>query len=121
MRSVPALLFAVGIFYGGMMDVGPLPQTPGVPADKLLHAAAFFVFEWLVELALLDMRARYRRPLAIWIAASAGFLLEGVQAALPHRSAELWDGIADAIGALLGGASLWLLGRWRRPWRRSES
>ena len=111
LRVLPALLYTAAIFYGGVIDVGPLPDPRVIPADKLLHFAAFLGLEWLLELALLDVRQR--RPLAVAIAALLGLGLEAVQAALPHRSAELLDLVADATGALAGGLLLSLLARVR--------
>lgn len=111
LRALPALLYSIAIFYGGVIDVGQLPDPRVVPADKLLHFAAFLGLEWLLELALLEVR--YRRPLAVALAALLGLVLEAVQAALPHRSAELWDLIADATGALAGALLLSLVARVR--------
>lgn len=116
LRASPALFYAVAVFYGGVMDIGPLPDTPGLPLDKLLHALAFLVLEWLVELALIEVETRVRRPIAVGVASAVGILLEGVQAALPHRSAELLDCVADVVGALLGAVLLALFTR-RRPLR----
>jgi VanZ family protein len=112
LRVLPAVAYALGIFYGGVIDIGPLPETIGVPADKLLHLAAFCGFEWLLELALAELPARARVGLALAAAVGTGVALELVQAALPHRSAELLDCIADTLGALLGALVLHLaLGR----------
>lgn len=113
LRALPALAYGVAIFYGGIVDIGPLPQAPGIPTDKLLHLAAFLGLEWLMELALLEAEPRIRRPVAIGVAIAVGISLEGVQAALPHRSAELSDCFADAAGALLGAMLLTLVGRFR--------
>jgi len=117
LRVLPAVLYGSGIFYGGVIDLGKLPETPGVPTDKLLHALVFLGFEWWIELALLELRTASRRVAAVGLAALVGLGLELVQSALPHRSGELWDFVADAVGALLGAIVLGLL-RWlvvRRP------
>jgi hypothetical protein len=45
LRVLPAIIYGCGIFYGGVIDVGRLPETPGIPTDKLLHALVFLVFE----------------------------------------------------------------------------
>jgi len=113
LRVLPALVYGVLILYGGVIDVGPLPQTPGVPTDKVLHAGAFLLFEWLMELALLELEPRFRRLLAVVSAVALGFGLEAVQAALPHRSAEWLDFLADAVGAVMGALLLALLGKLR--------
>jgi VanZ family protein len=109
---LPALVWTLALFFGG--GGPPPPEGPGeligIPSDKLLHAIAFLV------LALLTARAvRYELPgqgrgarvaLAVGLAVATGVLLEVYQLALPDRSAEVADAVADAIGALLGGAVL---------------
>jgi VanZ family protein len=110
-QVLPALLWTVALFFGGG---GPPPEGPGhllgVPTDKLLHAVAFLV------LTLLTARAvRYELPrggrtarvgLAVVASVAVGVLLEVYQLALPDRSASVADAVADAIGAVLGGAVL---------------
>jgi VanZ family protein len=108
LRVLPAFAYALGIFYGGVIDIGPLPEDIGVPTDKLLHFAAFGSFEWLLELAFAELPARARVGLALAVAVGTGVALELVQAALPHRSAELLDCVADTLGALLGALVLHL-------------
>jgi VanZ family protein len=109
---LPALLWIAALFVGG--GGPPPPEGPGeligVPSDKLLHAVAFLV------LALLTARAvRYGLPqrtplsrigLAVALSVATGVLLEVYQLALPDRSAEVADAVADAIGAVLGGVAL---------------
>jgi VanZ family protein len=109
---VPALLWTLALFFGGG---GPPPpegagELIGIPSDKLLHAVAFLV------LALLTARAvRYELPrgrrlsrvaLAVGLSVAIGVLLEVYQLALPDRSADVADAVADSIGAVLGGLVL---------------
>ena len=101
LRWFLALAYTVGLFTLGMIDVGPLPVAPGVPADKIGHLAAFGIYVWVVEIALLELSPRARRALAAAASLLAGLLLELVQSALPHRSADVLDFAADALGALL--------------------
>jgi VanZ family protein len=109
---VPALLWTLALFFGG--GGPPPPEGPGdligIPSDKLLHAVAFLI------LALLTARAvRYELPasarvgrigLAVALSVAIGVLLEVYQLALPDRSAEVADAVADSIGAVLGGIVL---------------
>jgi VanZ family protein len=92
-----------------------LPRTMELPLDKITHFAAFLGLEWLIELALLGMAGAARRRAAVAMSAGAGGLLELVQAALPHRSAEWLDLLADSLGALAGAGLLMLLARFRSP------
>jgi VanZ family protein len=113
---LPALLWTVALFFGGG---GPPPEGPGeligIPSDKLLHAVAFLV------LAVLAARAvRYELPgrspltrvgFAVAASVAIGVLLEVYQLALPDRSAEVADAVADSIGAVLGGVALLVVKR----------
>jgi VanZ family protein len=115
LRLLLALVYAALIFGVGVADLGAFPVPEGVPLDKLEHLLAFGGFAWVVELSLLELSAFRRRVLAVAMSSSCGLLLELVQSALPHRSAELLDLVADVLGALLAvGASTlvsWFLGQ----------
>ncbi|AUX42514.1 uncharacterized protein SOCE26_039470 [Sorangium cellulosum] len=113
-RRVPAALYTIALFYGGCADIG-LPTMPEVPFDKITHFGAFLGLEWLLELALAEAAAAPRRRAAVTMSAGAGGLLELAQAALPYRSAEWLDLLADSLGALAGAWLLMLLVRWRTP------
>ncbi|KYF80748.1 hypothetical protein BE11_49745 [Sorangium cellulosum] len=113
-RRAPAALFTIALFYFGCANIG-LPRTPEVPLDKITHFAAFLGLEWLIELALVGTAAAARRRAAVAMSAGAGGLLELAQAALPYRSAEWLDLLADALGALAGAGLLMLLARSRSP------
>ncbi|WP_437818264.1 VanZ family protein [Sorangium sp. So ce1078] len=113
-RRAPAALYTIALFYGGCADIG-LPNAPEVPLDKIAHFAAFLGLEWLFELALGEGAAAPRRRAAVAMSAGVGGLLELTQAALPYRSAEWLDLLADTLGALAGAGLLMLLARWRPP------
>jgi hypothetical protein len=109
-QVAPAVVYVALIFVGGSADTPELPAAAGVPSDKLTHLVVFG------GLQILAFRAvRWTRPLAApgtqnLIAAGlscvVGALLEFWQASLPHRSAELFDWIADTVGVALGAALL---------------
>ncbi|WP_437780854.1 VanZ family protein [Sorangium sp. So ce1097] len=113
-RRAPAALCTIAIFYLGCADIG-LPRAPVLPLDKITHFFAFLGLEWLFELALAETAAASRRRAAVAGSAGAGGLLELAQAALPYRSAEWLDLLADTLGALAGAALLLLLARLRSP------
>jgi VanZ family protein len=116
LRWFAALAYTVGLFTMGMIDIGPLPVRPSLPIDKVGHLAAFGAYVWVMELALLELSPRARRFLAVAASLTAGLLLELVQSALPHRSADAWDFTADALGALLAA---FLSFAASRVWQRS--
>jgi VanZ family protein len=115
LRCVLALGYVSGVFWGGVIDIGPLPKLPELPTDKVLHALVFMGLELVIEFALLDLGARRRRFIGVLGSITVGGLLELVQAALPYRSAEFLDWLADSAGALLGALITYLALRWR--WR----
>jgi VanZ family protein len=114
---VPALLWTLALFFGG--GGPPPPEGPGeligIPSDKALHAVAFLVLAVRTARAVrfeLPARARGSRVgIAVAISVAVGVLLEVYQLALPDRSAEVADAVADAIGAVLGGVVLLVLRR----------
>lgn len=109
---LPAVLYGLGVFYAGVIDLGPLPEAPGLPTDKLLHVGAFFGLELTLEWAFLHLGARRRRWIAVGLSVATGLVLELVQAAVPHRAAELLDLFADTLGALLAAGTIAWASRW---------
>jgi VanZ family protein len=113
----PALVYTGLVFWGGSARVPPPPFDPrGLPLDKLVHAGAFGVMQWLFWRAV-----RYEAPalergrqalLAALLASAVGGTLELYQAALPDRSADLVDFFADVAGALVAA---WVVTKARRP------
>lgn len=117
LHVMPALLYVFAIFYGGSVGMATVPGVDFVSADKLLHAAAFAGMQLVVLRAV-----RFELPriafsrqnlLTLGIVSALGGLLELYQAALPHRSAELLDWIADTLGAAVAAGVLAVLARRR--------
>ena len=113
---LPALAYASAIFYGGLIRIGALPEVGFVASDKLLHALAFG------GLALLLARAAHWFRLNLSLAKKLlfggagssllGLLLELCQALTVYRSADIWDWVADTLGALLAVALVFVLFAW---------
>jgi glycopeptide antibiotics resistance protein len=112
LRLLPAALYAAAIFYGGLMDVREVPKLALLSPDKVLHLLAFLGLEMLLELGFSNLSKAKRRSAAVLLSVVLGAALEGVQAALPYRSAEFLDLVADALGALTGALLLAVIGRW---------
>ncbi len=121
LRVALATAYCVVLFYFGVIDVGVLPPVPVFSADKLLHALCFCGLTLLVEWGLVGGRPAVRASLGVGVSAGVGALLELVQSALPHRSAEWADLVADALGAGLGALLVFGVGRWRRPTSAAEA
>jgi hypothetical protein len=115
---VPALLYVLAVFYGGSVGVATVTAVPFLSFDKLLHGVAFAGMQLVVfravrfQLPRLEL-ARHNL-LTLCLVSAIGALLEFYQLALPHRSAELLDWVADTLGAALGAAFLQLVARRRR-------
>ncbi|MBI3011965.1 MAG: VanZ family protein [Candidatus Omnitrophica bacterium] len=97
--------YAALVFVVSMIPVEP---TAGVPdLDKAVHLGEYLVFAWLMLQAL--RTNQMPRRMSLWWAWGSvtgyGLVMEGVQAMLPWRSAELADVVANGCGALLG---VWL-------------
>lgn len=77
-------------------------ETP-VPADKLLHFAAYGVLGFLVGLIAAESERRLTRWLPAAFAGVAGFaFLDEITQPMCGRHAEVFDWVADAIGSEAG-------------------
>jgi VanZ family protein len=101
-----------------------MPGVEIVSADKLLHALAFggmqLVFLRALRFELPRWTLSKQNLGALALASGVGGLLELYQMALPHRSAELYDWVADTLGALLAAGAVAFVARLRKPACPSE-
>jgi VanZ family protein len=105
-QVLPALLWIVLVFVGGSIP-SPGPEVDvGFPIDKVNHTVAFCVMQLLAFRALRYARPERGRSALAWLAAlislGVGVALELYQLGVPHRSAEVLDAVADAVGAGIG-------------------
>src|SRR5690349_16307757 len=103
LRRALALAYLAGVLWLGTIDIGPLPLDDRLPTDKIGHIGAFGGMVVIVELALLELGTSRRRRWAFLASVTPGGVVELVQAALRHRSADVGDWVADCIGAGLAG------------------
>jgi VanZ family protein len=104
--------YAFAVLSGALVPGGALERTP---PDKLLHGAAYGAFTLLALAARVP--ARFEPWSAVAVALTHGAAVEGVQAAIPWRTAEWGDLAADGLGAALA-ALVWKGAvRWRRAGR----
>jgi hypothetical protein len=100
------LLSLYVLFWPSPGDAGV--QVPG--ADKLVHGGLFLLLAGTARLRF------GRAPVVLGAVLAYAAASEVVQAVLlVRRSGDLWDLLADAVGALVGW---WVAGRWaggRRP------
>lgn len=121
-RAAPlALLWALAILVLTLMPSSGVPRWPWMAelhVDKFVHAFLFGVQGVLLGLALAN-RGTWRSPahpflLALLIAILYGAVIEVLQEGMgAGRSGDVWDVVADGVGALLGYGFL----RW---WQRRK-
>lgn len=113
---LPAAAYASVIFYAGLIRIGALPEVGFVASDKLLHALVFGGLALLLARAVhfLQPNASLTKKLVLGCTGSSllGLLLELCQALTVYRSADVWDWIADTVGALLAIGLAALLFTW---------
>ena len=102
-----------GAAASGVLVLSLLPVPAGLTVfswqDKLEHALAFAALALLASLAQLGGRAARIGGLIGY-----GVLIELLQGLTPHRMADPWDALADAIGVLMGvGLGTWIERRQR--------
>jgi VanZ family protein len=120
----PPSFWAVAIYLisiAPLKSVEPLSRTLSLPlADKIGHMTVYAV------LAVLILRGWHREkmpPLGlhgfVWLLCMVfGIMVEIQQGLIPARSFELWDMVANGVGALLGQV-IWhlMMLRWGRRTR----
>lgn len=103
LHVVPALLYVVAVFVAGSAGDVPMPSTPVVSPDKIYHLFGFALMQLVLLRAirweLPELRLERQLAAAAVVASLVGGLLELYQAALPHRSCDVFDWLADTLGA----------------------
>lgn len=101
---LPAIVWAFVILLFSTKIGIQLPKSLLAP-DKLGHFVAYSVFSWLVLLGFHFRNSLTKRSalLAVLIVTSYGVGMEFAQwAFFPNRFFEVWDMVANTIGAVLG-------------------
>lgn len=82
------------------MTWGSLAPAPPVPSgtDLWLHVAAYGILALLLRYAAAPLGPLRSALLAAGLAMAYGLLLEGAQAMLTYRTAEVRDLLANAVG-----------------------
>ena len=101
-RLLPVVVYAGALAWFSLTP-GAEAETGFPHADKLMHLGAYFVF---VLLCLPLPRPDARIGAFVLTIILFGALLEIGQALVPLRHPSLWDGLANSLGALLGGPAV---------------
>lgn len=101
--AVGAVILVASLVPGSGATIGP------VGVDKLLHGAGYAV------LAAATLFARGAQTARVFLAAVVavtvfGGVVELLQGPVPGRHVSALDLVADAVGAMAGGAAWWLFG-----------
>ena len=114
---MPALFYTAFVFYTGLIRLPVLPEVGFVATDKLLHTLVFGGLALLIAVAVHGLRRAFpiekKLSLGGLGASLLGLLLELCQSRVPYRSADVWDWVADTLGALLAAGLALLVWRWR--------
>ncbi|NLT50987.1 MAG: VanZ family protein [Ignavibacteria bacterium] len=102
---LPLVLYWLIIFIGTSIPGGSIPSI-GV-SDKFKHFAAYFILTIMLSIAFsLQEKLLFIKKHVIlsslFVASSYGVIDEIHQSFIPGRSCDLYDWIADFIGAVLG-------------------
>ncbi len=107
-NQLPAVLYMILIFVMSSIPRLTLPDVGIRWEDKFVHLVEYFVLAFLLARAFyyqewkplsIETAVRYAVLVAILYAATD----EVHQYFVPGRFADVWDWVADAIGAYLGG------------------
>lgn len=107
---LPAVLYYALMFVLSSQDIGlPFHEHQ---LDKLVHVVEFAILAFLLSLGFfsaLNASSRTKAIIVFSIALSLGLLDEFHQHFIPGRRADLYDLLADAVGAALGVFFYWHL------------
>ena len=90
----PVVLWMAGLAWASLSPPPPVPDGAGL----WLHVVAYGILTLLLRRATADRGITVRTLAAAATACAYGAVLEGLQAALPYRTAEASDLLANAIG-----------------------
>ena len=117
-RAVLAVLF---VYWGLLLVATHVPRVSHKPLvaghhDKLVHWIAFAGLAFLLTWAFWTYWGRLRPWVVLGMAGTYGLLDEWLQGFVPSRVPQLWDWIADVVGAGFGtvmamATILWVLRR----------
>jgi len=102
---LPALLYCAIIFLVSSLSAPPAPSYPFAWGDKVNHAGAFAIMMALVfrgiRWLLPERSTRVQLILALACCMLYGATDEIHQAFVPNRQCDIFDWMADTVGALL--------------------
>ncbi|MDE3057528.1 MAG: VanZ family protein [Bacteroidota bacterium] len=100
--QAPAILWAAAIFIESAIPGRKIPPLPH-GFDKVVHVSLYFIFCWLAHRALKFQNVEWLSRISLFLAvvgtALYGFSDEYHQIFVPGRTADVYDLLADVLGA----------------------
>jgi VanZ family protein len=114
LRRLPAIMVMAGIWFLSSQSTLPKPKGP-LGFDKVQHFIAYFVLSTAIGLWFSSGRPRKRQWKPVLISAVTasvyGIIDEIHQYFVPGRDCNVWDWLADSVGAVFGGLAVLFLFR----------
>jgi VanZ family protein len=113
--KIPALLVITGIWFLSSQSI--LPSPKGILGfDKLQHLIAYLVLALTMSFWFSPVQREFHRLrtllLLVFISSLYGAIDEIHQFFVPGRDCNVWDWIADTLGAFLGAGAALLADRY---------
>ena len=109
---VIALLYTIALAVLSLLSSDDLPDVEVEYVDKFVHTIAYALLCLLWYSVLKSFKFSKALLVAAAIAIIYGIILEVLQGTLTiHRSLDVYDAIANSLGALLMGSLLWVKGK----------
>jgi VanZ family protein len=113
--KIPALLVVTGIWFLSSQSI--LPSPKGILGfDKLQHLIAYLVLALTISFWVSPAQREFHRLrtllLLVFISSLYGVIDEIHQYFVPGRDCNVWDWIADTLGAFLGAGAALLADRY---------
>jgi VanZ family protein len=104
--QLPAIVWALFIFFASSVPSGKLPKFFHYVNDKLIHTVVFLVFGLLVYRALQPIGSRNkfnwsRICISVAVVVLYGITDEFHQHFVPGRTVDIMDAFADTLGGIL--------------------
>lgn len=115
-RRWPAITWTLLVLVLLSVPTGSLAASDLLGLDKVAHLSLFFVLTWLWLQAVAD-RSLFRSALVVVAAFAFAFGSEWYQHFLPARSMDVFDGIADSVGAVIA----WVVWAAEVAWTRRRN
>ncbi|WP_245738119.1 VanZ family protein [Hyunsoonleella jejuensis] len=110
-----AITYSIALATVSLMNLSGMPKVELNYGDKIFHFIAYAILCLLWYLVFFyRMDHSYKKAIlnAVLLAIIFGIILEVLQGTLTiHRSLDVYDAIANSLGALLMGSLLWVKGK----------